>query len=118
MDGYLIFRGVEALEIIFGNDDIAEAQFLGFGDSLFDTVDGAYLTGESYFATHTPACLDGGIDIRGENGGDDTEIHRQVGHAESTCDIDEHILLDEFEAHTLLKDGEEHVQTALVETGG
>ena len=118
MDGYLIFRGIEALEIVFRNDDIAEAQFLGFGDSLFDTVDGAHLTRETYLTTHAPTCLNRGIDIRREDSGDDAEVHGQVGHPETTCDVDEHVLLDKFETDTLLEDGEEHVETALVETGG
>ena len=118
MDGYLVFLCVEALKIIFRNDDIAEAQFLGFGDTLFYTVHGAHLARESHFAAHAPAGLYRCIDIRGENGGDDAEVHSKVGHPESAGDIDEHILLHELEADALLEYGQQHVQSALVETCG
>ena len=116
LDGEL--AAVEGLQVVARDDDVAEAQFLGLGDALLDAVDGAHLAGEAHLARHAPARLDGSVDIGGEDGGDDREIHGQVGDTEATGDVDEDILLHQFEADTLLQYGQQHVQTTLVEARG
>ena len=100
------FLLVEALEVVFGNDDVSETQLLGLSDALLDAVHGTYLARESHFAAHAPAVVDGGIDIGGEYCGDDAEIHSQVGDPQATGNIDEDILLHELEAYALFKDSE------------
>ena len=117
VEGDVVLLAVEALKIVLGDDDVGEAEFLGLGDALLDAVYGAHLAAEANLAAHTPTALDGRIDIRGEDGGDDGEVHRKVGDSQSAGDIDEDILLHEFEAYAFLEHGQEHVQAALVEAG-
>ena len=116
--GDMVLLAVETLEVVLGDDDVGEAQLLGLGDTLLDAVDWAYLARESHFAAHAPASIYRGIDIGGEDGGDDAEIHCEVGDAQASGNVDEDIFLHEFEADALLKDGEEHVEAPLVKACG
>ena len=118
VEGDVVFLAVEALEVVLGDDDVGEAQLLGLGDALFDTVDGPHLARESYLAAHAPACVNRGVDIGGEDGGDNAEVHREVGDAQASGNVDEDVFLHELEADTLLKNRQQHVKTSLVKARG
>ena len=38
----LIVVGIDALEVVGGHDDVAEAELLGFADALLDAADGPH----------------------------------------------------------------------------
>ena len=84
---------------------------------MLDARYGAHLTTQTHFTGHTPAAVDGCVDIRREYGGNDTQVHRHIGDAQSAGDVEENVFLHEFEAYALFEYGQQHVQTALVETG-
>ena len=54
---------LDGLQVVAGNDDMAETQFLGFGDALFDAVDGTDFATKTNFTRHAPARFNGGIDV-------------------------------------------------------
>jgi len=110
--------GVEALKIVLRQDDVAEAELLGFGNALLDAGYGTHLAREAYLASHTPSGIDGRIDVGREDGGNDGEVHSEVGDAQAAGNVDEDIFLRQFEADALLEYGQQHVETALVEACG
>ena len=114
----IVFVWVDALQIEGGDDDVGKAQLLGFGDALLYTVDGTHFAAESHLATHAPSSLDGGVYVAGQYGGNHAEVHRHVSDSQSAGDIEKHVFLHELEAHPLLQYGEQHVESALVETRG
>ena len=95
-----------------------EAQLFGFRNTLLDARYGAHLAAEAYLAAHAPAVVNGRIDIRREHGGNDREVHGHVGDAQAAGDVEEDVFLHQLEADALFQYGQQHVQTALVETGG
>ena len=88
---------------------MAEAEFFGFGHSLFYAAHWSHLTAQSHLASHTPSCLNGCVYIAAEHGSNNTEVHGKVGDTQAASNIEKHILLHEFETHTLLQYSQQHV---------
>ena len=76
----LEFLAVEALQIVLGDNHICESEFLCLSDTLLNAIDGANLTTQTNLASHAPARFNRGIDVRGEYGSNDREIHSKVGN--------------------------------------
>ena len=109
---------VEALKVVLRYDDVGESELLGLCHALLYAVDGSHLARQSYLAGHAPSLVYGRVDVGGEYGGDDGEVHGHVGDAQSAGDVEEDILLRQLEAHALFEHGQQHVEAALVEAGG
>ena len=60
---YLKFLGVKALHIVAWNDDMAETEFFGLGNSLLYACNGAHFARQSHLSSHAPAGFYGGVDI-------------------------------------------------------
>ena len=54
-DGELL--GIDALEVVLRDDDVAEAELLGLGNALLDAGHRTYLARQTHLAAHTPAGL-------------------------------------------------------------
>ena len=115
---YLQFALVQALHVVAGDDDVLESQLLCLLHALFYAAYGSHLSAQSYLSAYTPAALERGVDVAGEHGGYDAEVHGEVGDAQPAGNVDEDVLLHQLEAYALLEHGQQHVQPALVEAGG
>ena len=111
------FRGVEAAEVAVRHEDTGESQLFGLEDALLDAVHGADFPAEAHFSGHARARLDGDVEARREDGGEDGEVDGGIVHAQAAGDVEEDILLDELEAGTFLEHGQQHIHAAEVETG-
>lgn len=63
MDGDGEAGGVDAFEVVGGDDDGGESEFFGFEDALLDAGDGSDLSGESDFAGEAGGVGNGDIDV-------------------------------------------------------
>ena len=99
-DGPLI--SFHALEVVLGDDDGVKAQFLSLGHPLFTTGYLTDLSRESHLASETHACVDGHVHIGGQDGTDDRQIQAGVVDLDAAHDIEEDILLGQFEAQAFL----------------
>ena len=110
--------GFEVSFVSLGNQHSLEPEFLCFRDALCNARDGANLAAESNLACHAGQPVDGRIDIARKHGGNDGEVDGRVCDADAAGDVEEDVLLCEFEADAFLKHGEEHVQSSYVEACG
>ena len=111
------FRGVEAAEVAVRHEDTGESKLFGLEDALLDAVHGADFSAEAHFPSHARARLDGDVEARREDGGEDGKVDSGVVHTQAAGDVEEDVLLDELEAGAFFQDGQEHVHAAEVETG-
>ena len=102
---------------MFGrNEDAFESQFLRFGDTLLDAVDGADLSGQSHFAAETSACVERDVHVTAQDGSEHRQVDCRVLHFESAGDVKEHIFLQQFEPYAFLQDRQQHVESSAVKT--
>ena len=85
---------------------------------MFDAVDGADFTGQSYFSRHAYLRLYGCVHIAGEDGADDGEVDGGVVDFQSAGNVEEYIFLGELEADAFLQYGKQHIHSPYVEAGG
>ena len=103
---------------MFGYDDLLESQLLGFGDALLDAAHGTYLARQAHLARHAYRRFNLGVHIAREDGTDDAQVDGRIVHPESARDVQEHILLCQFESHTLLQYRQQHVHAPQVKSRG
>ena len=116
MNFYLIFLMVETMIVVFRDDNVLESQFFCLSNTLLDAAHRTDFTAQTYLACHTPTLLYRRVNITAQYGCQHTQVHGRIGDSQSTGNIQEHILLHQFEPHTFLQNRQEHVQTALVKT--
>ena len=103
------------MQIVTGNDDGGETQFLSLSNALLNTADGTYLTRKTHFARHAKAMVNGSIHIATEDGGNDGQVNGGVVHPKATGNVEKDILLRQLEPHALLQHGQQHVHAPGVE---
>ena len=91
-----------------------EAQFLGLGDALLYAGDLTQFATETHLGAEAHPLLYGNVDIRREYCANHRQVEGGVVDFESASDVEEHILLCEFEAHPLFEHSQQHVHAALV----
>ena len=85
VEGDVVFLAVEALEVVLGDDNVGEAQLLGFGDALLDAVHGAYLARESHYGLLSPSCRDKLRNVQEQLGGTPLPKERRKKTYEEVC---------------------------------
>lgn len=107
-------RRVDAFKVPLGEDDGGHAQFACFVETLLDACHGAYLARETHLACHAHAARHGHVNVARQDGADDGQVHCRVVDAHAPGDVEENVFLDEFEAYSLLQDGQQHVHALAV----
>ena len=85
---------------------------------MFQASHRTYLARKAHFARHTRERRKRHIQVGGKDGSHHSQVHSGVGHTQTAGDVEEDILLRQFEAYALLEDSEQHVETTLVEARG
>ncbi len=77
---------------------------------------GTNFSRKTHLATHAGVGIDGLVHIAADDGSHHAEIRGRIGNAQSAGNVQEHVLLNKFKTHALLKHSKQHAQTAVVET--
>ena len=104
-------RGVlDGVEVGVGADeDLLEAEALGFDDAAVGLGDGADFAAEADFAGEAEVGGDGEIEVRRQYGANHREVAGRVGDLKAAGHVQEHVLRAEVEARALFQNCQKHI---------